>query len=83
MNTRQEIILDTLLKFLADQSEPQSEPMVHVTAEISLGSIITVDELQAVFRLANQRHLAIGLPGGNGKVRWSISDSGRHYLANK
>jgi hypothetical protein len=83
MTTKEEIILDTILRFLGKQSEPQSEPMIHGATEIGLGAIITVNELQAVLQLANQKHLAIGLPGGNGKLRWSVSDTGRHYLANK
>ena len=83
MNTRQELLFDAVLKFLADCSDPQSEPMIQAAVQTALVTTITVNELDALLQFANHHHLAIGLPGGNGKLRWSISDRGRHFLANR
>lgn len=83
MNTRNELLFDAMLKFLADCSDPQSEPMIQASVQTSLVTTMTVNELDALLQFANRNFLAIGLPGANGKLRWSISDRGRHYLMNR
>jgi hypothetical protein len=63
MTQTQEIILHTVLEFLLQNQKPQSEPMIHSAAQTELGTTITVDDLNAVLKHANEKRLAIGLTG--------------------
>lgn len=83
MTEREELILTNALEILGGADKPLAEAMIHALVQNNLGVAITVNELQAVLQLANVRGLATGLPGATGKMRWSLSDAGRHYLANK
>ncbi len=83
MSDREETIFNTALEFLSGEHRPQAEPMIQAHVQTRLGIAITVNELSAALQLANQKGYATGLPGANERVRWSIADAGRHYLANR
>jgi hypothetical protein len=83
MTEREELILSAVLDQLADTEGPMAEAMIHALVQNKLGVVISSAELAAVLQLADQRGYAIGLPGVKGRVRWSLSDKGRHYRANQ
>jgi hypothetical protein len=83
MTDREEIILDTMLEALAPAASPLTEAWLHGLVTTKLGTPIAVAEFSAVMQLAQQRSLATGLAGLRGKTRWSLTETGRHYIANK
>ncbi len=81
MTERDEIVFTTLLGVLADAPAPQAEPTLHMFLQTRLGVKVTLAEFDQALKKMDADKLATGLPGALGKLRWSITDAGRHLRA--
>lgn len=81
MNERQTILLQAVLRVLAHAAAPSPEPMIQALVQVQLGAATTVAELAETMSYCDREQLATGLPGALGRLRWSITDKGRHLLA--
>jgi hypothetical protein len=82
MTEREELILHCTMDMLAAAAVPMAEAMVHALVQNKLGVVVTTNEISGALQHANHRGYATGLMGANNRMRWSLSDAGRHYRAN-
>lgn len=83
MNEREELIFNAQLDVLAGQDVPAAEGLIQALAQARLGVCITVAENLQALRSAEEKGFVTGLPGANGRTKWSLTDAGRHYRANR
>lgn len=81
MTERQEILLKTLLDVLATADAPLTEIVMQMFVQTRLGVKVTVSEFKEILDHCDREHFACGLPGEQARVRWSITDKGRHFRA--
>ena len=82
--TEREIILQTaLLEYMVEQARPRREALLHVGVQTGLGATFTATEIGAALMGLAKKQRASGLPDGDSELKWSITDAGRHYLANR
>lgn len=82
MTEREEIIYREVLTQLAQRTAPTGEPMLQALVQSRLDTTCTVAELGQALAAAERLGQVNGLPGATGKIKWSITDTGRHYLIN-
>lgn len=82
MTEREEILYREVLQQLAQRTAPTGEPMLQALVQSRLDTTCTVAELTQALGTAERLGQVSGLPGATGKLKWSITDTGRHYLIN-
>lgn len=82
MTEREELVSRAVLETLRGSDKPLGEPLLQALVQNRLGIAISVAELGETLRWAERHLFATGLPGANDRMKWSLSDKGRHHLAN-
>lgn len=83
MTERQALLLQALLTDLGEQSAPRREAFLHARVQASLGVAYTATEITEALRSAERSGRVRGLPNADEQIEWSITSTGRHYLASK
>jgi hypothetical protein len=76
-----ELLVRCILEVLAEVDKPSTESMLQMHVETRLGQHFTVSQILEAIQFADKEGYVTGLPGQFNRIRWSITDAGRHFIA--